>query len=140
QRGGVTVVADTEKDQIEAGPRPAAERKKIAQDDLIRRGCALGTALGFDAMNVFSRNRDFREQRFMSHAVIAVGMVRGHRALISPEKMNPAPENPLAKFRPGELGVQRPRRVSAGKRDGESARAVDRLTADSYPFFGGFAR
>src|SRR3954452_19545675 len=103
----MTFATDAEKNQIEARPRAVGKGKIIAQRIFIRLGRGAGTALGFDAVNVFLWNRDVREQRLVSRSIIAVGMIGRHGALIAPEKMRRVPRHPRAKSLARKHSIER---------------------------------
>ena len=83
-----------QEDQIKAWKLAGREVEEIFDRLLVllgRGGCIF--FLGVNPKDIFRRHLDFREQGFVDHAVIAVGMVGRNVTLIAPEKIDLVPRD-----------------------------------------------
>ena len=113
QRRRVAVGADAEHQDVERGRQQALV--------LARRRVPVG-ALGLHAVDPRGGNRHPREQRRAHHPVVAVGVVRRHRALVAEEHVHPrASRSPP----PRQLPVHRLGRPPARQRERARAPPAD---------------
>ena len=80
-----------------------------------------------DAVHVRGGDRRAVDQRLPRHAVVAVGVVGRHAALVAPEQVQRVPGHRVAQRRLGEQLVGAARRVPAGQRQGAAPACGDRL-------------
>ena len=81
------IIAQPEQDQIKARPvRLGIE--KGPQAGLVLCSRLFGGQFAQDAVNVFFGDINLLDERQARHAVIAVGMLGRHAALIAPEQVN----------------------------------------------------
>jgi len=81
-------------------------------------------------MNILRRHRNFGEQCFVRHPIIAVNVVGRDGAFVAPEKMHARPIDLRRKFRRGKQGVQIAGGRAAGQRDGKFSIDVDRIARE----------
>src|SRR5882724_1125209 len=115
----MSVGSQTQKDQIKAGELSWRETEKFLQGLLIfPSGVVRVLLFSVNAKNILRTHRDLRQQRFISHAVIAVGVVGRNVTLVTPEEPNLVPWN-------GGLGREERIKARRGRTtregDGESS-------------------
>src|SRR5579872_160992 len=74
--------------------------------------------LGWNAENIFRRNRQFREQSLIRHAVVAVRAIRRDMTLVAPEEKHFAPVQSRSKVC-GQFLMEATRRRSTRQNDSE---------------------
>src|SRR5258705_4979659 len=90
----MSVGSQTQKDQIKAGELSWRETEKFLQGLLILPSGVVHVFLfSVNAENILPTHRDLRQQRFIRHAVIAVGVVGRNVTLVTPEDPNLVPWN-----------------------------------------------
>ena len=140
QRRGVTVGAQPEQDQIEAGNRGVA-RKRALQLGFVETGRKRGIALlGANAVHTVGPNRDVGQHRLERHAGVAVGMVRRHVPFVAPEELAMLPGHagsPSLVRR--QQRVEAARRRAAGERHHETSARIDRVDRPAHEHVGGRA-
>src|SRR5690348_15774216 len=90
-------------------------------------GTAYVGILRFHAVNVGTGYGRAEEKFAADHAVVALRLIRGNGALVSPEKVNARPIHLSSKFRGGQKAIEFARRRAAGERDIEIAVFGDAL-------------
>src|SRR5688572_15579553 len=103
----MAIFAESEKNQIEAWQLFRWQQENLPQLGLICRRGGGGLQFADHAMHVLVGNEYLRQQRFFDHAKIALGMIRRHAALITPEKMNLPPSELQIEFRGRQRRVKR---------------------------------
>ena len=113
QRRRVPVRADAEDQDVERG------RQQLL---VVARGGVPVGALGLHAVDLRGGDRHPGEQGRAHHPVVAVGVVRRHRALVAEEHVHPGP---VDRRRPRQLPVHRLGRPPARQRDRARAPPAD---------------
>src|SRR5205823_2124021 len=107
ERGGVTVWSQTKQYQVKSRPfsRPRCQDPRDLRS--VSPGGVLEVLpLSLHTMEVLRRNRRLAEQRLANHAVIALGMVGRHAALVYLEDVNTAPGKCTGEFRTSQQFVK----------------------------------
>src|SRR5260370_3199581 len=92
--------------------RPAIRR---LQSPFVAPGSVLRASVDWDWVNVLRRHRHLREHRLADHAIVAVGMVVGNEAFISPVPEDALPGETVAELIGREKSVERLRSRAAAK-------------------------
>ena len=132
----MSVGTHAEKNQIEAGKFSGFEFEEAAKLSFIigGRGVGIGILSGH-AKNIVGGNGDFREQRFLHHAVIAFGIGWRNMTFVAEKQKDTVP---------GEVGVVRSQQGietfgsrAAGEGDRKPSLGADRRAGRADEFFSG---
>ena len=130
QRGSMAVGSQPEQHDIEQRPRRIEFVGAVIDlEGRARRQRAASAGVPVDRRcREYCRAGQAHRASIASRAmpIIAVGMVRRHKALVAPEPMHPVPRHRVAEGRLGEQLVQPPRRRAARQRDRRTGPAVGR--------------
>ena len=92
QRTRVAIRAQAEKHQIESRERAGSEREEVADLLFISSGRSCGIwFLSRNPEHILWPHGYFCQQGLMRHAIVTLGMVRRHVALITPKKTDSIP-------------------------------------------------
>jgi len=117
----VAVFTETEQDEVKGEEGIPVRPKEIAKQLLVQGRRLCGFHLSADPVNVSRRDGDVVEKPLPGEAVVALSMVRGHAALVSPEQVNPAPGDLRRERGRGQEAVERLGRPAAAECRGEPA-------------------
>src|SRR6476620_8759140 len=120
----MSIVAHPEKHQVVTIDHLTMLRREKGESVLIFLSSDLRINLAAHAEDGFFRNCTGVKKRLACHAIIALRILRRHAALVAKSKSDPFPRK-LAR-QPAKLGIDRPRRVAAGKGNSEFAPLPER--------------
>ncbi len=132
----MAIGTETEDDEIEAWELTLTELEKGANAGFVLGGGLLRIwKFGAHPVYVFGRHGDFRQESFVRHAVVAVGMVGWDVSLVANENKSTVPGK--AGVILGELGVKAAGSGPSRERNGEAALGADGGTPDADELLGG---
>jgi hypothetical protein len=146
ERRGVRIRAQAQEHEIESRNRRSRRGEDAAQLLLVQSRGTLGIGLlTAHAMHVLGQNRNVAQEALERHVVVAVGMIRRHASLVTPEHVRSLPvdgrRGAVVVGRPAsELLVERARRRSARQRDDEPPAILDRVRGRGREALGAEAR
>src|SRR5712691_405584 len=112
----MAIRAHAQENQVKAWECASLKLKSSPQRRFIFVCSLLGLFLGCNTVNMSRWNGDFGEHGFVCHAVIAVLMIGGNVALISPEEVGLLPRDPVTVGSTRQHGIGGFRRAPASQR------------------------